>query len=112
MALPLACLFEMSMIQGRLPNVWKDAFVIPIFKKGLAKNSNNYRPVSLTCIPYKVMESIMYDEMLKYLRLHKLISADQFGFLSRRSTGLQLLATLNDWTAAMRDKKTNRLRVY
>jgi len=51
------------------------------------------------------MESMICDAVLEYLRGNNLLSKDQFGFLSRRSTGLQLLSTLNDWTKAMRDKK-------
>ena len=35
--------------------------------------------------------------MISFLRSNNLISKDQFGFLARRSTCTQLLATLNEW---------------
>ena len=58
----------------------------------------NYHPVSLTSVCSKVMESIVYDSMISFLRSNNLISKDQFGFLARRSTCTQLLATLHEWT--------------
>ena len=104
-AFPLSRLFEMSIAQGKIPDVWKEAIVVPIFKKGLPSEPKNYRPISLLSIVSKLMESIIADAVLKYLRLNHLISKDQFGFLSKRSTGLQLLTCLNDWTKALRDKR-------
>jgi hypothetical protein len=102
---PLARLFELSMTTETIPELWREAWVIPIHKKGIASLASNYRPISLTCICCKVMESIVADALLLYLRARNLLSKHQFGFLSKRSTGLQLLSTLNDWTKAVRDKK-------
>ena len=72
--------------------------VCPIFKKGSRKLPSNYRPVSLTSVCCKVMESIVCESMVTFLRSNSLISKDQFGFLARRSTCTQLLMTLNEWT--------------
>ena len=47
------------------------------------------------------MESIVSQSIISHLRSHQLISADQFGFLSRCSTCTQLLTTLNDWTISI-----------
>jgi len=43
-------IFQTSLDQGSLPNIWKTANVVPIFKKGNKSDPCNYRPVSLTCI--------------------------------------------------------------
>ena len=72
--------------------------VCPILKKGSRKLPSNYRPVSLTSVCCKVMESIVCKSMVTFLRSNSLISKDQFGFLTRRSTCTQLLMTLNEWT--------------
>jgi hypothetical protein len=37
-----------SINQGTIPPDWKEAFVVPIFKKGDKSCASNYRPVSLT----------------------------------------------------------------
>ena len=68
------------------------------FKKGSHKSPSNHRPVSLTSVCCKVMESIVYESMVFFLRSNSLISKDQFGFLARHSTCTQLLITLIEWT--------------
>ena len=97
-AIPLSRLFRLSMDCGDIPLSWKKAMVCPIFKKGSRKLPSNYRPVSLTSVCCKVMESIVCESMVTFLRSNSLISKDQFGFLARRSTCTQLLMTLNEWT--------------
>ncbi len=96
---PLANIFSASFESGILPHDWLSANVVPIYKnKGNESSAENYRPVSLTCVCCKVMESIIYDSLLAHVR-HR-ITPDQHGFLSGRSTVTQLLETLNDWTLA------------
>ena len=95
----IAVLFQKSMDAGRLPSIWKKANVVPIYKcKGDKKMPNNYRPVSLTCILCKIMESIIRDELMHYLNENKYLSEYQHGFMSKRSCTTNLLATLDAWT--------------
>jgi len=54
----LAVLFQKS------PNDWKLADVAPVFKKGDHKFPSNYRPISLTPVICKVMESVSRDNYL------------------------------------------------
>ena len=63
----------------------------PIFKKGHSTDVSNYRPISLTSLCCKVMESVIKDDILDHLLSSGLISRHQHGFLARRSTGTQLL---------------------
>ena len=107
-AFSLSRLFTMSMDCGCIPQGWKQAIVCPIFKKGSHKSPSNYRPVSLTSVCCKVMESIVYESMVFFLRFNSLISKDQFGFLARRT---QLLITLNEWTL-LTDIRSNIDSVY
>jgi len=44
--------------------------------------------------------------MLTYLRRHRIISKQQHGFLSGRSTTSNLLETFNDWTLAVNSKNS------
>ena len=54
---PLAVIYTRCLDEGSVPCVWKRANVTPIFKKGSKGSPGNYRPVSLTCVLCKVMES-------------------------------------------------------
>ena len=77
---PLSKIFTLSYDTGLLPNEWKMAHVVPIFKKGDRTQCGNYRPVSLTSIPCKVMESIIKDVLLKHLETNNLLCKQQNGF--------------------------------
>ena len=57
--------------------------------------------MSLTCIPCRVMESVIKDVMTKYLESESLMSACQHGFRKMHSTGLQILECINDLTLAV-----------
>jgi Reverse transcriptase (RNA-dependent DNA polymerase) len=59
--------------------------VTPIFKKGNRTNPGNYRPVSLTSMPSKLLESIIEEEICKHLDENGLKEASQHGFMKGRS---------------------------
>jgi len=54
-AKPLAMIYQKSFDEGVVPENWKEANVSPIFKKLRRADASNYRPVSLTSVPCKVM---------------------------------------------------------
>ena len=56
LAEPLSIILERSWRTGEVPEDWRTANVTPTFKKGKKEDLGNYRPVSLTSIPRKVME--------------------------------------------------------
>ena len=82
---PLAHVFNMSLQEGIVPVEWKEANIIPLFKKGSRNKSVNYRPVSLTSVICKLLETIIRDHMMDFLVKHKLINTSQHGFLKARS---------------------------
>ncbi|XP_053905560.1 uncharacterized protein LOC128849191 [Cuculus canorus] len=53
---PLSIIFQRSWLTGEVPLDWRLADVVPIYKKGCREDPGNYRPVSLTSVPGKVME--------------------------------------------------------
>ncbi len=101
---PLAFLYEFSFVTQTLPDLWLCADVVPVFKKGSTSVSANYRPISLTCTTCRVMESIVKDRVVLYLRENHLLSDYQHGFMARRSTTTQLLECFDTWTSWLRDK--------
>jgi len=95
---PLTQIFSQSMSQGILPEDWKMSTVTPVFKKGRKDSMDNYRPISLTCISCKIMESIVRNKLMEYFFSNNLFSSQQYGFIKGRSTVLQLLKISDDWT--------------
>ena len=80
---PLSVIFNLSLQSGDLPGLWKCASITPVLKKGASNDPANYKPISLTCIACKLLETGVKDTLLRYLLQHKLISPHQHGFLSR-----------------------------
>ena len=80
-SMPLAHVFNMSLQGGIVPLEWKEANIIPLFKKGSRNKSVNYRPVSLTSVICKLLETIIRDHMMDFLIKHTLINPSQHGFL-------------------------------
>jgi hypothetical protein len=94
----LTKLFNLSLKTSNLPEDWKLSIVTALFKKGSRSEVSNYRPVSLTCIVCKILESIITEKIMSYLLDNKLLSNKQFGFIKGRSTSIQLLTLLDKWS--------------
>ena len=95
LAHPLAYLFNVSLESGSIPDDWKKADVTAIFKKGSRSDPENYRPISLTCLTCKVLESLIRDQLVAYFDDYNLYTEGQFGFRKKRSCVLQLLKVID-----------------
>ena len=98
---PLAIIYNKLIEEGHVPSIWRRANVCPIFKKGTKGDPANYRPVSLTCVVGKVMESLIRDKIVEHLERHNLIRASQHGFMAGRSTVTNLLVYMETLTKLM-----------
>ncbi len=88
---PLSILFNRSLSEYQFPSIWKEANVIPLFKKSCPHTPSNYRPISLLSCIGKVMERIMFKHIYNHLYTNKLIYDRQSGFLPGHSTVYQLI---------------------
>ena len=103
---PLCIIFNSSFESGTVPEAWKVGQISALFKKGDKKSASNYRPVSLTSVICKTMEKLVRQRITKYMDSNNLFSNRQFGFISGRSTSLQLLNVLDQWTEALDNNET------
>ena len=95
---PLATVFNLSLEEGIVPLEWKEANIIPLFKKGSRNKSENYRPVSLTSVICKLLERLIKDHLVDFLVKNKLINPSQHGFLKATSCLTNMLCFLEDVT--------------
>jgi len=84
-SVPLNIIYNRPLTEGEVPNDWRDANVSPIFKSGSRAMPGKYRPVSLTCVLCKVLESIIKDGLVDYLEGAGLICDTQHRFRKGRS---------------------------
>ncbi|CAM5146718.1 unnamed protein product [Natator depressus] len=102
---PLAIIFENSWQSGEVPDYWKKANVVPIFKKGKKEDPGNYRPVSLTSVPGKIMELVLKESILKHLDERKVIRNSQHGFTKGKSCLTNLITFYDEITGSVDEGK-------
>ena len=96
LSVPLSILFNKSLELGKISLEWKNANVVAIFKNGTKSKPGNYRPVSLTCVTCKILESVIRDAIVEHMNDSNLYSDCQHGFRKRRSCVTQLLQVMED----------------
>ncbi|XP_065639515.1 uncharacterized protein LOC136072275 [Hydra vulgaris] len=94
-AIPLTLIFRASLTNSQLPVQFKSANVTPLFKKGDKTLPCNYRPVSLTSVPCKIMESIIRAKIEEYLYKNNLLAKEQHGFVRNKSCTTNLLESID-----------------
>ena len=75
----------------------KNANICPLYKKGDRAVACNYRPVSLTCVPSKLLEHIVCSSIMAHLDEYKLTSDRQHAFRERHICETQLTMVINYW---------------
>ena len=93
-----AKLFNLSLEEGIVPSEWKEANITPLFKKASRDKPENYRPVSLTSVACKLLETLNRDHMVEFLVKHNLINTFRHGFLKARSRLTNLLCFYEEIT--------------
>ena len=98
LSVPIAIIFTKSLQENAVPRDWRTANVVSIFKKGDRTLASNYRPISLTSVICKMLESLLKDAIMEHLLKNELLRSSQHGFMSRRSCLTNLLEFLEEVT--------------
>jgi hypothetical protein len=93
---PLAIIFQHTYDTGQVPNDWRNANITAIFKKGSKVYPSTYRPMSLTNVVCKIMEHIIFSQVMKHLNDNNILVHYHHGFRSGHSCETQLLTTIED----------------
>ena len=97
----LTLLYLASLNQGIVPDDWKKAFVVPVYKKGDCSLPVSYRPISLTCVVCKALEHIISTNIHSHLNRHDFLIDQQHGFRSGRSCETQLIGTIDNFAETL-----------
>ncbi|GFS06024.1 RNA-directed DNA polymerase from mobile element jockey [Elysia marginata] len=105
-------LFNNSWRMGCVPEVWKEAHIIPIHKKGKSKTDPiSYRPISLISCVGKLLEKIINKRLMYHLETNGIISPTQSGFRKNKTTEDQLTYFVQNIENAFQEQKS-MLSVY
>ena len=85
-----------------VPDRFKEAHVIPLFKKGSKLDPRNYRPVSILSVMSKILERAVHVQLGEYLERRSILFQNQSGFCGGFSTdtcliGLSDFIKKTDW---------------
>ena len=94
-------IFQASIDNKHLPQDWRKANITPIYKKGDKSCPANYRTISLTSIPCKVLEDIVYHHIFAHIDRYDLLSDAQHGFRRWRRCETQLAMLIEDRASAL-----------
>ena len=98
---PLKIVFNKSLREGIVPSQGLEACITAIHKKGLKSVVGNYRPVSITSVICKMMESIVRDRIVTHVSSNRLFADEQHGFVPNGECMTNLLLAMKEWTEAV-----------
>jgi len=70
---PLTFIINLSLKTGVVLSEWKVAKVIPLYKSGSLAEIDNYRPISILPTLSKILERIVYKQLMAHLERHSLL---------------------------------------
>ena len=94
---PLFDIFQSSLTTGDVPFDWRLATISAIFKRGSRSDPLNYRPVSLTSVVSKLLESLIRDELIQHVEENNILVNAQHGFRNNRSCLTNMLQYLESF---------------
>ena len=93
----LTHIVNLSISTRMFPDFWKKVKIIPLHKKEDLLNPKNYRPVAIVPIFSKVLERVIFNQMIKYLNQHKLIHPNHHAYRTNHNTTTALLQMYDIW---------------
>ena len=94
-----------SILAGKFPEIFKISKATPIFKSGSVSDLGNYRPIAVISPFSKVLERLVYDQLVSYLEKECLLFNFQFGFRKGYSTEYAILETVEKLKSAVDDQQ-------
>jgi len=73
-----------SISSGLFPSIWNSGKIIPVHKNGSKTSLSNYRPICISSVMGKVVETVIRSKFL--FHLERILPENMFGFRKSKST--------------------------
>ena len=102
LAAPVAKFINISLSTGIVPKIFKEALIHPVYKAGNKDPHSpaSYRPIAILSSLSKILEVVVRDGLLQWLKEKELLLESQYGFRPKLSAAIGLACSQADWTAA------------
>lgn len=94
---PLLNMINSSLEVGQVPDLLKVSTIIPIPKVSKSKSASDLRPINLLCTLDKILEKVVYLQLLSYIEQNAILSDFQSGFRTKFSCETAVQGVLEDW---------------
>ena len=101
----LTHIINLSISQSKFPSTWKHAKVVPLLKKGDPLTPKNYRPVALLPILSKILEKVVFLQLVEYLDSNQLLHPNHHGSRGGYNTATALIQMYDQWIEEMEQGK-------
>jgi hypothetical protein len=92
---------NLSIQHAAFPSLYKIAKVIPLHKKDDPLLPKNYRPVAILCIISKVIERVIFLQIVEYMNCNNLFHPNHHGFRAHHSTSTAMIQMYDSWVQAV-----------
>lgn len=94
---PLLNIVNSSLEVGQVPDLLKVSTIIPIPKISKSKSAGDFRPINLLCTIDKILEKVVYVQLVEYVAQNNILSDFQSGFRAKFSCETAIQGVLEDW---------------
>ena len=101
----LTHIVNLSIATGVFPTFWKKSKIIPLHKKEDLLNPKNYRPVAIIPIFSKILEKIVFNQVVEYLATNNLIHPNHHAYRADHNTTTALIQLYDIWLEAIENDK-------
>lgn len=98
---PIVSIMNSCLARCKVPSVWKQANVFPLQKSSHDNSLTNFRPISVLPILSKILERLVYNQVLVHFTRYKIITPVQAGFRPGYSTQDVLVHATDTWRKAI-----------
>ena len=93
----LTHIINLSITTRTFPNSWKKSKVVPLYKKDDVLNPKNYRPVAILPVFSKVLERVIFNQVVVYISENNLIHPSHHAYRSNHNTTTALIQMYDIW---------------